>query len=1275
MNDTASSKPIARKRSRGWLWKLPVALVVLLVVLVALLPTLVSWGLANGFIRSAIEKNVNGSVNLSAVSVSWFGEQTVKELTITAPNGTKAVDVTATLHASLLDVLFGGMTAYDVDLAGEVNGELREDNTLSFADIVKKNPQPAQPGPTSTSQSRVPDVNVNITSLRGSLLDVAHDQTITLNDVTGTLTLAPGKTAELKLQGATNARDHNGSFAIEAHSGSIISAAGEFTPVGTNASFAMALRNVPALFSDTTATIHEFLLNANSDDLASRIEITMNGKATVEGEHPSSLTGGIAVEHLFDSNGKLTFNIDAITGSITGTRVPISLLQPVLASVSVIRIDRDLGSMLDVNANFSAGESKRIEVQASTDYVMANLAGNVNIETRSLDFDHVEFIAEMHPTLAKELAGVQLFEPRKVIVEMSKLSVPGAGADGSLNLGAIAMTGKVHFDESFRVKLPGESPRTISISDAVVNVESPAIGTQVRAFGTATVDDLTIGFDESVSNLIDSTGAIAFDKLVPVGSVRIAGINDATVQSFAPEIADLVIANKVLPASAELRTRAEADGWSADITLAGNKLDALATARRTGDELLIELANFSMRLSPALMAALQQGNEHPIELLGPVQMQLSSDAISLDATDLAKVDVMSLPLRLYGEFPEIALANLPALDEPVRIKAFDANLTARMKPERSLRAVGEASIQLANDDAPLTSLNFDIGLADVNGELAPTGMLELNELSIAAIERASGRDAGALSSFVGPTGNIQLTLERSGDTFYSNVNAALTNLNGRFSAALSPTVLELDAETSRFVISKDGLNRFLARATVEQDASSQSALASLRATSDLPLDAKVKSLRVPITAIMQEPVDPSLFDIDIALTGGPVSFNDPKLGTLTSQSIVAAVTSTNFAQGVNIDVNVTALSDRSATTAEASELTRLTMKGSLANLLDAESRIATKDATLTMKVEAEHIPTAVVDAAGSFSGLLVAALGPQVKFRADAETFSLSTGKLTSRLDAPNGWMEGILKGRDGLMQLSVNNPLRAELQITPELRDRLLYKIHPILADIRTTEQPMRVLVPNASIPANGDVSKLNARIEITVGKVELDGGSTTLFLLKLFNSKGTAIPGSIDPIVANIVNGVLTYEKFSMHIDKYRMDYTGMIDLNTGAVNLRTELPLEALASNINELRGYTDNLVVPIVTQGSFGNLKTQIDPKFDFTKAAIKSGLGGALGDLLGGKKNNETTEGENKNDAAPKTEDQVGDILDAILRGVGRSKNQTDESRQGAGRGGSRQNGK
>ena len=292
---------------------------------------------------------------------------------------------------------------------------------------------------------------------------------------------------------------------------------------------------------------------------------------------------------------------------------------------------------------------------------------------------------------------------------------------------------------------------------------------------------------------------------------------------------------------------------------------------------------------------------------------------------------------------------------------------------------------------------------------------------------------------------------------------------------------------------------------------------------------------------------------------------------------------------------------------------RLQLDGTVTGLM-TDDLLTASAATVVLSAKVHGLHTAVIDGLGDMGGLLVAALGPRIDAVAVADNFSRDSGTLQWWIEATNGWFDGTVAGRDNALIVDSEAPVHAELDLTPPLRERLLYKIHPLLADIRATEQPIRATIGAASIPLDGDVSRLDAKLELTVGKVEFDSGSEALALLTLANATDArTLPGEIEPIRATIRKGIVTYERFAVKIDKYTFIYTGTINLNTRYVDLKTEIPLDGLAGTFHELEGYTENISVPIRYRGRFGNVRAEVEPEF-LAEAAAQLGLRYGIGEL-------------------------------------------------------------
>ncbi len=429
---------------------------------------------------------------------------------------------------------------------------------------------------------------------------------------------------------------------------------------------------------------------------------------------------------------------------------------------------------------------------------------------------------------------------------------------------------------------------------------------------------------------------------------------------------------------------------------------------------------------------------------------------------------------------------------------------------------------------------------------------------------------------------------------------------------------EVTLDGSTISIAAEGVNATLPRSALQQRMGK-----AVTVVADVPMTLVVRSLRLPRAALLGKPFDGADVDIDVALRGGPVVLDDPRVGRNAVRDI--RVTLAGGDLGVGLTTTVTG----DIEFAGAREPGRLQLDGTVTGLM-TDNLLTVSAATLVLSAKIDGLHTAVLDGLADMGGLLVAALGPRVDAVAAADRFSRDSGTLRMRIEAANGWLDGTVAGLNNALVVDSEAPVHAQLELTPPLRERLLYKIHPLLADIRTTEQPIRATISAASIPLDGDVSRLDARLELTVGKVEFDSGSEALALLTLANATDArTLWGEIEPIRATIRKGVVTYERFAVKIDKYTFIYTGTINLNTRYVDLRTEIPLDGLAGTFHELQGYTDNVSVPILYRGTFGNVRAEVEPEF-LAKAAAEVGIRVGIGEL-------------EKQTGVP-----IGDILDGLF---------------------------
>ncbi len=275
---------------------------------------------------------------------------------------------------------------------------------------------------------------------------------------------------------------------------------------------------------------------------------------------------------------------------------------------------------------------------------------------------------------------------------------------------------------------------------------------------------------------------------------------------------------------------------------------------------------------------------------------------------------------------------------------------------------------------------------------------------------------------------------------------------------------------------------------------------------------------------------------------------------------------------------------------------------------------------LKLHIAANGIDTHLIDAMGECNGLLVDSIGTPVSVECIIDDL-IGIPRIAAGGTAPNASFEAHFAIAGDLANISAQKNV-ASLQLTPELTQRLLKDLGPVLSDIRTVNHPIIMKVSNASIPLDGNVNKMNADLRIDIGEVELDSGAATLQLLPLFNSShAEMIPAAFEPIEVQIRKGVVTYEKFNLIIDdKYSVPYAGTINLNNRKLNLTSAVPLTGLGYSIKELRGLATDIDVPLRITGTISEPKVDVDPKFDLSEllqSAALDAIGDAIGDALSG----------------------------------------------------------
>ncbi|MBT8484224.1 MAG: hypothetical protein KJO43_01505 [Phycisphaerae bacterium] len=1222
-----------RSAGRTIVWLLGLGVLVLVVV-VALLPTLINRGLARGRFTAAIERQVDATATIDGLDLSWFGPQRIEGLHLVDADGREAAVLDLQLDSTLFPIILGTVKRYDLAVAGVLTGELRDDGTTSFHDLTPT-PEPAASGDGAPAPSPKPasDALVDLDgvlpmaiTVDGVTVDLAFPGSTTtaglvLSSVAGQFVYEPGGATILELRSPVVSEGESGSFEFAATGRNLFDASGRMTPDGATLDATLTARRIPVPYAETPASIDTLEVRGVSTDLTTSLTLDLNLKTELEGEEPSVLTGDLAVRAPLTTGGGLNVGLDSVTGTVTGARVPTAIMQPLLAGSPIV-LSRDVGPAVDVTARFEAPESdasdRQIDLDVTAAHARVALAARVAPDGAVRGEDaRAQF--NVQPALLENLTDFTMTRPTRVQVHATSFAFPARNADGTLPVNAIAVTGKVAMPGTAVVREVGAASDASPIAfEAIeVTVESPALGERVRVGGSGKIAGGVLEIDQTLTKLFDASGDLALGTAHPSGRIRLHGVDGAAVATLAERWVESSAARTAIRTLAGdavgvvVSTSPSDEELRIALDVRTSRLTLETESRRRANELHVASLVAMLTATPELLAAFATDEPLPVTLTDAATVTLRTDPFTLPATADGGYELPAEPLK-----GGIRVADMTLTHESLTLPVTVSTLTGRVETTLGERPiiVADGNAELRGADVALGQMTYDVKLQ--TGETSSvSGMIGLDGVSVATLESVAGLTAGMLSGWIGDRGALAVRLDDAEAASELALDLNFEQLTGVARVAVTEDRLTATADTLALQVDATLLESWLNPAPEETSAEATGAAADpVRVTGPVPLTARLRTLDVPLALAKGAPFDPASVRLQTQLEGGPLGLATTAGPFSTVRDLTVTAGTSNLADGLVFKLGAT------VDTPDASDAGRIDVSGTVVGLVADDGTLDTDGAKLEMEANSAKVPTVLADALLGFNRALVAAVGPEMKATFRARNFSAETGYLEARIDTAQGFLEGRIRGRRGDLRTVADYPVRGALTLTPAFRRQLLTPLNPILQDVRTTAQPIEfAITSNALIPLDGNLRRMKADLQIGVGAVEFDSGSAFLGVLALFNdSPKRTIPGRIDPIVARIRRGVVEYDQFSVQLGKYTLRYQGTVDLVTKKVDLRTELPLEALALTFEELAGYVDKITVPLVTTGTIGDIKTDVDPSFDLAGAAAEAGFRGALNELLEGK---------------------------------------------------------
>ncbi|MDG2201706.1 MAG: AsmA-like C-terminal region-containing protein [Phycisphaerales bacterium] len=270
-----------------------------------------------------------------------------------------------------------------------------------------------------------------------------------------------------------------------------------------------------------------------------------------------------------------------------------------------------------------------------------------------------------------------------------------------------------------------------------------------------------------------------------------------------------------------------------------------------------------------------------------------------------------------------------------------------------------------------------------------------------------------------------------------------------------------------------------------------------------------------------------------------------------------------------------------------------------------------------VQLRIDSLPTEAIDLVADLEGLLAAALGDTIEFNAQGQPRGDDVVDWVLHLKTPQASLDATLV-RDGEAFRTVDGiPVAGQLVVTPRCIGAVLFRLGPGLKDLQSIKDPVTLEISGLNLPLDGDVSKLDATVELVIGEVMIDTRAEAFSILEALVSRAkTAIPARIEPVRFTIANGVMTYDHFVISINKSRIEMTGEVDLNTGRLDMVMDVPINSLGISIKELHLATAAVTGEVRITGTTSNPVIQFKPNFDPTRLLQTPEIGGLIDRLSG-----------------------------------------------------------
>jgi hypothetical protein len=734
-----ASAPRPRRRRKLW-WVLG-GIAVLFIALVLFAPAIAS-SFAPGFVESAAKKQIAGGVKVSGVSLSWTGPQTIKTLRLTDPKDRLVGEFSAEVSAGLLSLATGSLDLGLITLSGKayvergLDGKTNIEAATAPAPGVTPKPKPATSEPAKLPKNLSATVKIN--KIRLAFVDYSGASAatpgappgpptaVTIDDIKGELSLAPGSPIKLKLTAAAAPI-----------------AAGEDP------------KRIPAVVEAGAGTI----------ELNAKIAGVIAGDGTIKPEKAN-------VDATLDVKNFPVTVLDALAGQ--GGKLAKGLGDR--AQLNLVASGDSSAGKVDLTASTAAGAQQRVTAKLQADVKDGLLTLRSPAEVRVPGAAISALAPQVADSLAKSDVTLAAMPDATLEIRTLRAQLPREGPFNLASVGIDASLRTTGVEGTLKLPDPSGKPAqatafTLAALDAKVTSDRLDGPVRITAATQATIGGKPAGkldLDATASGLIKNGQPVSGLPESVTGRILIEGMSTAIAQPFAAA-SKLDLPNDVGPtvdldinAATKAAAGATPQTYTANITLKSKNFNLAASAQ--ADDKAIRLGEQGLDLKIATISALAQrfvpanlgwtiqpGGEVAVKANQLVIPLLSKDGKKTPLLDGAS-GLLTVAIRNLSATPPADAGNRT----PIQTQAINLGVTlsATAAPKVKLDAAG------AYDGAPF-SINgaFDLlgmispgtTLASIKpADIRPQGSLEIKDLPTALVRLmptgAKAADAGTIDN-------------------------------------------------------------------------------------------------------------------------------------------------------------------------------------------------------------------------------------------------------------------------------------------------------------------------------------------------------------------------------------------------------------------------------------------------------------------------------------------------------------------------------------------------